>query len=479
MATVVDKQALEELKRSVNTLADRVERGVLTEGDVEQIAQDVMNGSRRVRPPRRGYSPPDMNEPGFAGDSAEAFAPNTILDVGSADREQLARPGRDRTLELQQAYPARVAEALGVPEKVVRQRQVATDLLVMAGAYLGRAAFELDYFASTYSPLVQAMDSTTAGEGDEFVPNLLSGDLIERVNLQLKVVALFPAVNMPSQPFDIPGFAVARQRTGSHAEQTGDTGQTKFKVITPASRKISLDAKKLAVRAITSKELEEDSLIAMLPFMREELIDFLAADLEDAIVNGDTAGTHMDADVVAADDPRKIYDGLRKRTQAGQKTDLSNAAPTVANSLRVNRKKMAKYGVDPAEIAHVMSISSYMQLLGDLNVLTLDKYGAQASILRGELGSVDGSPLVVSEYVRQDLNASGVQDGVTTNRSLILTVNRRGFLTGQRRALTVEVLRELYSESDQDAIVASMRRAFTARFPTTEGVVALTFNVLT
>jgi hypothetical protein len=138
---------------------------------------------------------------------------------------------------------------------------------------------------------------------------------------------------------------------------------------------------------------------------------------------------------------------------------------------------MGRYGVRADQLAHVIAMRSYINLLADANVLTLDKYGPNAPILTGELGKVDGIPIVVSEYVRQDLNASGVHDGVTTNRTLALTVNRRGFLQGQRRGLTVQVLRELYAESDQDAIVASFRRAFTPRYPSTETISAMTYNV--
>ncbi len=121
---------------------------------------------------------------------------------------------------------------------------------------------------------------------------------------------------------------------------------------------------------------------------------------------------------------------------------------------------------------------SYVGLLSDSSVLTLEKYGPRATILTGELGRLDGAPLIVSEYVRQDLNASGVYDGVTTNRTLALTVNRNAWLSGIRRTPTVKILQELYAESDQLGIIASVRRAFAARFPTaTEPIVALHYNL--
>jgi hypothetical protein len=207
-----------------------------------------------------------------------------------------------------------------------------------------------------------------------------------------------------------------------------------------------------------------------------ELADYIAADLEDTLINGDTTGTHQDSDVTAADDPRKNFMGLRKLTAAGFKTSVA-AAPTVVNTVRANRLKMGKYGVNPAELAHLVSISVYLQLLGDTNVLTMEKYGPNATIVQGELGKVDGSPILVSEFVRQDLNATGVYDGTTTTKTELITVHRRGFLRGTRRGVTTEVLRELYAESDQDAVIISRRDAFAARYPTTEGVSAVAYNV--
>jgi hypothetical protein len=139
---------------------------------------------------------------------------------------------------------------------------------------------------------------------------------------------------------------------------------------------------------------------------------------------------------------------------------------------------MGVYGVKPADLAHVMSINAYIKLLADTSVLTLEKYGPFATILTGELGKVDGSPIIVSQYVRADLNATGVFDNSTTTRTEVLTVNRRGYAIGERRGVTLQVLKELYAEDDQDAIVVSWRKAFAARFTSsTEKTVAAAYNV--
>jgi hypothetical protein len=117
--------------------------------------------------------------------------------------------------------------------------------------------------------------------------------------------------------------------------------------------------------------------------------------------------------------------------------------------------------------------------LADPSVITMEKYGPNATIVTGELAKVDGSPIIVSEYVRADLNATGVFDNVTLTRTELITLYLRGFLLGNRRQVTVQVLRELYAEDDQDAIIVSHRKALSPRFPlATEIVNAVAYNAL-
>jgi hypothetical protein len=76
-------------------------------------------------------------------------------------------------------------------------------------------------------------------------------------------------------------------------------------------------------------------------------------------------------------------------------------------------------------LAWIASIASYYKMLGLTEVLTLQNYGPQATVLQGELGKFDSIPIIVSEYQRQDLNASGVYDGVTKTKTALPGQPRR------------------------------------------------------
>lgn len=374
----------------------------------------------------------------------------------------------------------RAAAALGRPVEDVAEFQRCSDELTMLSFLLKVDPRQTSYYHEEFVPAVRALDSTTSGKGDEWVPTGLSAQLIERISLPLKVAALFPTIPMPTQPYDVPGVGVSRVRGGKFAENTADTGQTGVKVISAATRKVTLDAKPFGAEMLVSKILEEDSLIPVLPFMQDELIDFLSADIEDAILNGDGDGAHQDADVTGTDDPRRNFDGLRVMglAQAGTKLDGGSVSALTVALLRSARAKMGRYGLDLANLATILSINSYYQLLSDTNVMTVDKYGPSATVLTGELGKADGVALVVSEYQRIGLNASGVQDGTTTTQTVATTVHRKGFMNGTRRDITLQWLREKYAEYDQDAVMATHRRAFTARYPVaTEPTVCVLYNI--
>jgi HK97 family phage major capsid protein len=461
---------MDDLDQAVTDLIDAVDAAGRDPDRTATAVRDFVRRQRSLGPggSRRSF---DLNDIG----RGQPRPPR----VGD-DLPQLS--GVERLRAIMERDPAEVADSLGRQVSDVAELQRAGDDVALLAAYLAPQKIDVRdtrYYREAYLPRLRAMDTSTTAEGKEFVPTELSGALVERIALQLLVANIFPSVDMPTNPFEIPGFSVSRVRGGAHTEQTADTGQTKIKKITPASRKITLTAAKFATEVILSKELEEDSLIPMLGFLRQEIADYLAADVEDTIINGDTTASHMDSDVTAADDPRKNWVGLRKTALAACKTDAANAALTSA-MLRLNRKNMKKYGARADQLVHVISIASMLDLLADPLLQTVDKYGPQATILTGEIGKVDGVAVVISEYVRQDLNATGVFDNTTTNRTVAITVNKQGFLNGVRRAPRIQLLTELYAESDQDALIITNRRAFAPRFPAaSEQIVALHYNVKT
>jgi Phage capsid family len=383
--------------------------------------------------------------------------------------------GRDWLKEIYHC-PADVITLSGRLEASARLFQRAGDELQILAALLGVEARATRYFRSAYKPALAAVDSQTTGEGKEFVPIGLSGRALERIGAGLVVASLFETIVMTSSPYRLPGFAVRPGRPYLHREQTADTGQAAIGFVTPGTRQVDLVASKIAVTAIISSEAAEDMLTPLVDAIERELSDWLAAGVDDAIVNGDTAATHMDADVTASNDPRKSWAGLRKLAPAAAKTDGGNAALTAA-MLRANRKRLGRNGAIGSQLVHLVGNAGAAQITADPAVVTPDRYGGQVVLLPGEVGHLDGVPIVASDFIREDLNASGVYDGTTVNRSIALTANRNGFVIGQRRAITVAASDELLREFDQRAILSTLRLAFASSQPAGQEPCALTYNL--
>jgi hypothetical protein len=335
----------------------------------------------------------------------------------------------------------------------------------------------------------KAMDSTTAGEGDEWVPTGLSPALVEEVTKMGGVEALHQGIPMPTQPYELP-LQLGRLTAYLASENTASSGQTALTKSSVAGMtgKLTLTAVDLAVEVLCSKHVEEDSLIAILPFLRSEVIMTLARGIEEAVINGDTTATHQDSDVHAlgATDRRKAWLGYRKLALAnGYSVDFQGEGNgfDFETFMKV-RAKHGKYGINPRELAWLLSLEVFFRALslktsdGKPLVVTIDKFGLDATVKTGVLGIIGGSEVLVSEFCRDNLNASGVYDGTTTNRSAILSVHKPGFVFGNRRDARVQLLTELYAEYQQDALLSVIRKAFAPLRPiATHPAVAIGYNI--
>ena len=300
---------------------------------------------------------------------------------------------------------------------------------------------------------LKAFGSTVAGSGDEWVPTAISASYIEEYELEKKLAAAFREIPMATNPFHLPvqqGVTKARL-VGEAAAATDAQFNTE---------KIAFDARKLVEYYLLPEELNEDSAPAILELARAEVLQAQIRAVEDAIINGDDSGTHMDSDVVSAASNQKAWKGLRKLALAASSTTSFSGAGITKAGLDAMRKQMGKYGTNPKELAWVVGPSVYAQMLNIDEVATLEKFGPQATILSGALAVFRGIPIIVSEFVRENLNASGVYDGTTTTRTVCHLANIRRFYLGLRRPIRVKVQQDARAEYDRWQLVSYQRLDF-------------------
>ena len=79
----------------------------------------------------------------------------------------------------------------------------------------------------------------------------------------------------------------------------------------------------------------------------------------------------------------------------------------------------------------------------------MDKYGAEATVFKGEVGKIGGVPVIVSEYVGEDVTDAGIVDDITPGvLTSILLVNKRFFAVADRGTVGFEQDRNIRSTTD-------------------------------
>lgn len=316
----------------------------------------------------------------------------------------------------------------------------------------GEYAVKMARQRATYG---KAITTGGSGSGADLIPTDLSGELMQRMYLesQLANELVSQEIDMPTSPFEFP---LRTTRTtfykGSEAPGSDPTEST------PGTDLITLNAKKLIGYSEYSYEADEDSIVAVLPMLLDNMAQGAADALEDALINGDTAAT-QDSDA-SAGDASTLFNGLRKLAIAGSLSkDLSTGGVSASNVASM-RKMLKRWGVRPADLMIIVGPQGYNDFVSLEETLTFEKVGNQAAarILTGEAGSLYGIRLVVSSQIREDLNASGVYDATTTTKGSFLLVHRPSWLLGVKRQMTVEV--DVNKKRQINEVIASFRRDF-------------------
>jgi HK97 family phage major capsid protein len=301
--------------------------------------------------------------------------------------------------------------------------------------------------------LVRSFSSTGTGDGDEWVPTVISSNYVEEYELERKLSAAVQEIPMPSSPWELPVQTdVTRARLIGEGAAITD--------VNFGTDKIQFSAKKLGEYYLIPEELNEDSAPAILMLGRRDVVQAQVRSVEDSMLNGDTTGTHMDSDVTASDDNRKAWKGFRKLAlEAGSTEDFAGGAISKTGLINM-RKKMGKYGVNPTQLAWIFGPSAYSQAQALEIVETMEKFGPMATVLKGTLATIYGIPVIVSGDVRENLSDAGVYDGVTTNRTTALLVNHTRFKIGRRRPIRVRVQQDARLEYDRYQLASYQRLDF-------------------
>lgn len=296
---------------------------------------------------------------------------------------------------------------------------------------------------------------------------------IERdIQLELVLAPLFREIQMSAASMVIPTLPDA-----NYAEfvenASSQTGGSAFKgnldarsAASPGvNAGITLGSKVLTVNRIISKsyianEVEEDAILPILPLIRESMVRSHARTLERSILlaNSSWEGTLTTPAAFrglvefAVADSKTINDGVASPATVGVIT---------AADLLAARQLMGKYGRRPGDVVYVVSLDAYYQLLSDAEFQNLNDVGQTATKIRGEIGQVFGSPVIVCDEFPTKANGAPA----------VVAVNPRNFIQPVLRGATVESDYDV--EYQRRVLVATQRRGFDRMFADAGQVVAV------
>lgn len=202
-------------------------------------------------------------------------------------------------------------------------------------------------------------------------------------------------------------------------------------------KEITLNSYKLATNEYLNYEEDEDSLIAILPIVRDAMVRRVARGVDKAFLLGAGVGA----------DPVK---GLATYDAASTVTlDISNLDKFTVAKAQALRRDLGAWGLDPSQVIYIVSTENYFDLLEDSVFQTVDKIGSQATLLTGQVGSIANSPVLVSaEFAAKADGAVGA-----------VAFNTANFVVGNQRGLRFDT--QDLVETQRKVLVASLRTGMT------------------
>jgi HK97 family phage major capsid protein len=280
---------------------------------------------------------------------------------------------------------------------------------------------------------------------------------VERdIQLELVMAPLFREIPMQSATQIIPilpdsgyaEFASAQTASGSsphgNLAQRGDTYGSPFGGIDMTER--TLSTKKLISQSYLGNETEEDAILPILPLIRESIIRSHARAIENALLLGNNADGAFGTSGASFDGIWHLAEADSDLTQSA--TAFASDTVTAAELLAL-RKNMGKYGINPSEVVYIVSSTVYYNLLEDAEFQDVNLVGDMATKLNGEIGSVFGSKVLVSDEFPT----------AAVNMPAAVAVYPKNYVMPRLRGVTIESDYEVANQ--RRVLVASQRIGFT------------------
>ena len=279
--------------------------------------------------------------------------------------------------------------------------------------------------------------ATNAGDIDQEVARQIE----KEVTLNLRTAGLFREIQvngaatvMPIQP----DVEAATFQTGAAAAGNLENRGASDNTYKPSQ--VILNAYRLISQTFMDNNVDEQVLINLMPMLVDSVARAHARAVDNAIINGSGSITGLDGYAAASGSSIDLD---------GASVASGNSATLTAAGLLTARKAMGKYGVNPADVAYIVSQARYFELIEDAGFQDVTDVGSDmATKITGQIGSVFGSPVIVSDSFATE--GAGVP--------VAFAVNARNYVIPRLRGVTVETDYEVGNQ--RNVVVASQALGF-------------------
>lgn len=208
----------------------------------------------------------------------------------------------------------------------------------------------------------------------------------------------------------------------------------------------TMTAHKLVTKEYLGDEEEEDTIIPLMPIIRDAMARRFAYSSDLAVLRGPGTTT-----------PYNPITGLTGLGSGTTNVTVTGGAAWGANltedSFVDMRRNLRLWGLNASRLILFVSHDCYYEMMKFDNFKTVDKLGPLATILTGEVGKLFGMSVVVSQAFDNTAIAAG-----TTGATVATLVNVDNFVKGELRTLRAESGREI--EDQRNIFVLSRRFGF-------------------
>jgi len=281
---------------------------------------------------------------------------------------------------------------------------------------------------------------TNAPDIDQEVSNRIE----KEITVNLKVAKLFrefpvngAATVLPIQP-DTGLADWVINATSGNLENRGASNNTY------QPKQVILNAYRLVSSTYMDNNVDEQVLINLMPMLIDGVARAHARTVERTIILGDEKSSSNISGLTQFALDHSVQIDLDATSIA-----VGDSAVMTADILLGARQVMGKYGVNPGDLAYIVSQNSYYDLLSDAKFQTLDEVGSDLAVrVVGSLGAVYGTPVIVSDEFATE--AAGV--------AAAFVVHTHNYIIPRLRGVLVE--RDYEVMNQRQIIVASQALGF-------------------